>query len=79
MLFRVLYLIALIGVVGGDSRATTSDDNEDSENVRLGGEGFGNVVMVFVALGVAALLAVIVIGVLALSGQFENTVVDPPV
>lgn len=76
MLLRVLYLIALIGVVGGDSRATANDDDD---GVRMGGEGFGNVVMLFVILGAVVLLGVIVIGILALTGQFENTVVDPPV
>ncbi len=77
MLLRFLFVIALIGVLGGDSRAASSD--EDSEETRMGGEGFGNVVMLFVILGVVALVAVIVLGILALTGQFDNTVVDPRV
>ncbi len=77
MLLRVLYLIALIGVVGPDSRVASSD--KESEKTRMGGEGFGNVVMLFVILGVVALVAVIVLGILALTGQFDATSVDPRV
>jgi len=74
MLLRVLYLIALIGVVGGDARTSTT---EDDENVRVGGEGFGNIVMLAVMLGVVVLGAIIVIAVLAATGQFESDVLDP--
>ncbi|CAN5750166.1 MAG: hypothetical protein ACR2GI_00425 [Thermomicrobiales bacterium] len=77
MFLRILFLIALIGIVGSDSRAASSD--EDSEEAQMGGEGFGNVVMIFVILGVVALVSVIVIGILAATGQFENTAVDPRV
>jgi hypothetical protein len=76
MLLRVLYLIALIGVVGGDARASSA--TEESE-VRVGGEGFGNIVMLAVIVGALVLVAIIVIAALALSGQFENDVVNPRV
>jgi len=74
MLFRLLYLIALIGVVGGDSRNTTGEDNGEA---RLGGEGFGNIVMLFVVVGVLVLLGIIALAMLGLSGQFENEMTDP--
>jgi hypothetical protein len=66
----------LIGVVGGDARASSTTEDKD---VRVGGEGFGNIVMLAVILGVVILGAIIVIAALALNGQFESDVVDPRV
>lgn len=77
MLFRLLSLIALIGVVGGDARTTSGDDDESKEDVRMGGEGFGNIVMLFVVLGALVLLGIIAMAMLGLSGQFENELTDP--
>jgi hypothetical protein len=76
MIFRLLYLIALIGVIGSDARAETRDDDEPT---RMGGEGFGNVMMLGVLLGVLVLGAIITIAVLALGGYWDNPNVDPPV
>jgi hypothetical protein len=73
MLLRVLYLIALIGVVGGDSR-TSAEQDEDG---RIGGEGFGNIVMLAMMLGVVVLVAIVVLAALALTGQFESDILDP--
>lgn len=78
MLLRLLYLIALIGVVGGDSRPSTASEDDPGEP-RLGGEGFGNIVMLFVVLGALVLLGIIVIAILGLGGQFEHELADPPV
>lgn len=50
-----------------------------SEDVRMGGEGFGNVVMVVVAVGALILAAVVIFAILALTGQFENDLLRPPV
>jgi hypothetical protein len=50
-----------------------------AEEERMGGEGFGNIVMLFVILGVLVLAAVVIFAVLALSGQFLNPYLDPPV
>ncbi len=82
MLFRLLYLVALIGVVGGDSRNTVGDDSRnttgvDDEEARMGGEGFGNIVMLFVVVGALVLLGIIALAMLGLSGQFENELTDP--
>jgi hypothetical protein len=74
MFLRVLYLIAMIGLVGGDSTAPASNDDD---NVRTGGEGFGNIVMLVVIIAALVLLAVITLAILSFTGQFENTVVDP--
>ena len=68
MILRVLSLIALIGMVGGDARA----DDE-----RVGGEGFGNVVMLAVIVGTVVVVAVIAVAILALGGQFKNDLLDP--
>lgn len=81
MIFRVLYLIALIGLVGRDSG--TGDKpvvgvDEDEREERMGGEGFGNVVSLVVLISVVLLAAVIILAVLSFTGQFENELVDPP-
>jgi hypothetical protein len=73
MLFRLLFLISLLGVVGTD--ATSGTDDEE----RVGGEGFGNVVMLAVILGLVLLAAVVIIAALSLSGQFEKDLIDPRV
>lgn len=74
MVFRLLYLVALIAMVGGDAGAAADD-----ENVRKGGEGFGNIVMLVVMLGAAVLAVVVVLGILALTGQFESDTLIPRV
>ncbi|HYI26028.1 MAG TPA: hypothetical protein VD767_11515 [Thermomicrobiales bacterium] len=71
MILRILYLVALLGVIGGDAR--------DDSDAKMGGEGFGNVVMLAVLVGILLLGAIVVIALLALNGQFENTNVDPAV
>lgn len=77
MLFRILYLIVLIGIVGHDSGPAPRV--EPAEEQQMGGEGFGNVVALVALLGVAILAAIVILAILALSGQFANEVVDPPV
>lgn len=81
MIFRMLYLIALIGLVGRDSgtgdREVVLVEDEEHEQ-RMGGEGFGNVVSLVVLIGVVLLAAIIILAVLSLTGQFENELVDPP-
>ena len=72
MLFRLFSLIALIGAIGPDT--TVSENPEDQ---RVGGEGFGNVVMIAVLLGMVVLAAVVIIAVLSVTGQFESDVLDP--
>lgn len=83
MLFRVLYLIALVGLVGRDSGTgdgpVVLDEADDHEERRMGGEGFGNIVSLVVLLGVVVLAAMVILAVLALLGQFENELIDPPV
>ena len=76
MMLRILYLVALIGAIGGDASAPEA---RDDENVRMGGEGFGNVVMLALLLGILIFGAIVVIAILALTGQFENSNVDPAV
>jgi hypothetical protein len=71
MILRILYLVALLGVIGSDAR--------DEDETRMGGEGFGNVVMLVVGLGALILIAIIVVALLALNGQFDNPNVDPAV
>jgi hypothetical protein len=63
-----------MAVVGSD--ATTSSDDDEP---RMGGEGFGNIMMLAVIIGALVVGGVLVFAILALTGQFENTIVDPPV
>lgn len=62
MLFRLLLLLNILGLsVGPDAR----------EEEELGGKTFGIVVQVFTALGVLTLITLIVLGIMALTGQFD--------
>jgi len=84
MIFRMLYLIALIGLVGrdsgtGDSRVVRVEPVEnDQPERRMGGEGFGNIVSLVVLIGVVVLATILILAVLAFTGQFEKELIDPP-
>lgn len=81
MIFRMLYLIALIGLVGRDSGTSgrpVVQGDEDERETRMGGEGFGNVVSLVALIGVVVLAAIIILAILALTGQFDNEIIDPP-
>lgn len=68
MLFRLLLLLNLMGLsIGPDAR----DEDE------LGGKGFGTIVQVFVGIGALVLITLVVLGVLALTGQFDLEHFDP--
>lgn len=70
MLFRLLLLLNILGLsVGPDAR-----DEEE-----LGGKGFGMVVQIFTALGLLVLIALVVLGIMALTGYFDIEYFDPPV
>lgn len=71
MLLRLLFLISLLGY------ATGPDAREREEDDRLGGEGFGTIVMLFVGLGLLLLLALVVLAILAVTGQFDSEFMDP--
>ena len=71
MLLRLLFLISLLGY------ATGPDARELEEDDRLGGEGFGTIVMLFVGLGLLLLLALVVLAILAVTGQFDSEFMDP--
>ncbi|HEV2072311.1 MAG TPA: hypothetical protein VGR29_01600 [Thermomicrobiales bacterium] len=71
MLLRLLFLISLLGY------ATGPDAREREEDDKLGGEGFGTIVMLFVGLGLLLLLALVVLAILAVTGQFDSEFMDP--
>lgn len=71
MLLRLLFLISLLGY------ATGPDAREREEDDKLGGEGFGTIVMLFVGLGVLILLTLVVLAIMALTGWFESPFMDP--
>ena len=53
--------------------------DSDAEEERMGGESFGNIVMLMVVLGALVLVAVVIFAALALGGQFLHPHMDPPV
>lgn len=62
MLFRLLLLLNILGLsVGPDAR----------EEEELGGKTFGTIVQIFTGLGLLVLAVLIVLGIMALMGQFE--------
>lgn len=62
MLFRLLLLLNILGLsVGPDAR----------EEEELGGKGFGTVVQIFTGIGLLVLAVLIVLGIMALMGQFD--------
>ena len=65
----------MVETVSKGEQFAESGANEE----RMGGEGFGNVVMLMVILGALVLAAVVIFALLALNGQFINTHMDPPV
>lgn len=68
MLFRLIMLLNILHLsMGPDAR----DDDE------LGGQGFGNVVQIFVGIGVLVLIGLIVLGILSLTGHFQLDHFDP--
>jgi hypothetical protein len=69
MLLRLLLLIAMLGVTGPDARS--------EEDRKMGGEGLGTMVNLFAGLGVITLAVLIVLAILALTGQFDSDLLDP--
>ena len=69
MIIRLFLLLTLIGQVGPGT--------SDPAAQRLGGRGFGRLLTVIVILGVIVLAAIVVIAILAMTGRFENTLMDP--
>ncbi|HVL23758.1 MAG TPA: hypothetical protein VM450_06715 [Thermomicrobiales bacterium] len=69
MLLRLLFLIATMAYTGPDARS--------EEDRKMGGEGFGTIVILFVGLGVLALATLVVLAILAMTGQFDSDLLDP--
>ncbi|MGC4190912.1 MAG: hypothetical protein QM589_07085 [Thermomicrobiales bacterium] len=59
---RLFLMLSLLGHIGEDAR--------DESN--LGGKGFANILFLVVLLGVVAVIALIVVMIMALDGQFLN-------
>jgi len=68
MILRLFLLLSLIGHVG-----PTASDKEH----KPGGRAMGNVIAVVVVLGAIVLAVIVVVGILALTGRFENNLMDP--
>jgi hypothetical protein len=70
MLLRLLFLISFLGY-------TTGPDYREEEETKLGGKGFGMVVILFGALGVLTLIGLIVLAVMSMTGSFDAEFLDP--
>lgn len=69
MLLRLLLLISMLGYTTGPDAREKSD--------RLGGEGFGTIVNIFVGIGAIILIALVVVAIFAVTGHFEHEFIDP--
>jgi len=69
MLLRLLFLISLLGYSAGP------DAREESD--KIGGEGFGTIVTIFVGIGAIVLIALVVLAIMATTGYFESDLMDP--
>jgi hypothetical protein len=69
MLLRLLLLIAMMGYTGPDARS--------EEDRKMGGEGLGTILNLFVGLGAIVLAVLVVLAILAITGQFESDLLDP--
>jgi preprotein translocase subunit SecG len=76
MIVRMLMLLVLIAQMKLNT-IDASDDEGEREN--MGGEGFANIVQLVVLLGVLLLAVLIVLGILSLTGQFDQEFIDPEV
>lgn len=68
MILRLFLLLSLI--------AHVSPSASDKEH-KPGGRAMGNVISLVVVLGVIALAVIVVVAILALTGRFENNLIDP--
>lgn len=70
MLLRLLFLLTFLGYA-------TGPDYREDEDQRLGGQGFARVVLLVVGLGILTLGTLIVLAVMALTGNFDMPNFDP--
>ena len=69
MLLRLLLLISMLGYTSGPDAREGRD--------KLGGEGFGTIVNIFVGIGLIILIGLIVVAIMATTGYFESDLLDP--
>jgi hypothetical protein len=70
MLLRLLFLISFLGY------ATGPDYREEDEE-RLGGQGFGRIVILLAGLGVLVVAGLVVLAIMAITGSFDMEFFDP--
>ena len=70
MLLRLLFLISFLGY-------TTGPDYREEEDSRLGGQGFARVVLLVAGLGLLTVIALAVLAVMAITGNFDKEFFDP--
>ena len=69
MLLRLLFLISLLGYSTGPDAREKSD--------KIGGEGFGTIVTIFVGIGAIVLIGLVIVAIMATTGYFESDLLDP--
>jgi len=72
MLIRIMTMLSLLNLMG--SGYSSYDTPEDES---MGGEGFGGVVQVVAFLGVLVLIGLVILGIMAVTGQFTDEFADP--
>ncbi len=70
MLLRLLFLITFLGY-------TTGPDYREQDEPRLGGQTFGRIVILVAGLGVLVVAALVVLAIMALTGDFDKEFFDP--
>lgn len=70
MLLRLLFLISFLGY-------TTGPDFREEEEQKLGGKGFGMVVILVAGLGGLVLIGLVVLAVMAMTGSFQDEFMNP--
>ena len=70
MLLRLLFLISFLGY-------TTGPDYREEEDSRLGGQGFARIVLIFAGLALLTVIALAVLAVMSITGNFDAEFFDP--
>lgn len=70
MLLRLLFLISFLGY-------TTGPDYREEDEQKLGGQGFGMVVILIAGVGLLVLIGLIALGVMSITGAFDSEFLDP--
>lgn len=72
MVFRLLMLLTLIGYTAGPDLSKKDDDDFNTS-----GKAFGTLLVALAGIGALILIALIVLAILSVTGQFESDAFNP--